>query len=299
MLHALWKSIWNMSMSANVQKWWKVKGPCFLFPPCFPGHKHKWAKISIDECGCEECGIVHCCSSPSNIVNCVCEMQEDSSVVYTHWNCNTNTTLFTENTRVKIFAIAPVSQWKQGKISGCLCATNLTWFSEDVVRSSKFVVFKQRGRKQNEGIWAGKKRLSCFSPSCSAMRCNISNKHSLCLLTLSKTAFTRCKDFVEITQSHVHEMATWDDFVTHLSFTLMFIGLRHNTLTKPVTTSEISSLLAFTWPNTSWRCRTRIDPHMRVLSTFYHSRFFCGLVFTFHQRLSQREKMSSSSVWIN
>lgn len=74
---------WWMTHKGLVSAWWKKNEHNFLFPPAYIGHTHQWEKLDIDTVGCKLCGIVHCCSFKTNIVDCHREIQDDSSVVCT------------------------------------------------------------------------------------------------------------------------------------------------------------------------------------------------------------------------
>ena len=62
--------------------WWNAMQYRFLFPPLYGMHTHAWDHIDTGVTGCRFCGVVHICSvGDNNIVHCLQETQDDTSIV--------------------------------------------------------------------------------------------------------------------------------------------------------------------------------------------------------------------------
>ena len=60
----------------------------------YRGHTHVWSTITSECVGCTACGVVHVCSSSTNIVPCAIEQQDDSSCVCTYTGIVVSSTSF-------------------------------------------------------------------------------------------------------------------------------------------------------------------------------------------------------------
>ena len=78
----------------QIDEWWMRWHLTFLFPPMYSGHTHVWKSINSECVGCIACGVVHLCSSPSNIVPCAVEQQDDTSLVCTYTGIVVNNSSF-------------------------------------------------------------------------------------------------------------------------------------------------------------------------------------------------------------
>jgi len=78
----------------QIDEWWMRWHLTFLFPPMYRGHTHVWKSINSECVGCIACGVVHLCSSPSNIVPCAVEQQDDTSLVCTYTGIVVNNSSF-------------------------------------------------------------------------------------------------------------------------------------------------------------------------------------------------------------
>jgi len=78
----------------KIDDWWMHRHLTFMFPPMYRGHTHIWNTITSECVGCTACGVVHVCSSSTNIVPCSIEQQDDTSRVCTYTGIVLNSTSF-------------------------------------------------------------------------------------------------------------------------------------------------------------------------------------------------------------
>ena len=217
------------NMRPDVRLWWERRGPNFLFPPCYPGHQHRWQKIAMDAVGCDLCGVVHLCGEGRNIVPCCQAICDDTSIVCTLTGVVTQSTSFfsneISNTDFRITSVGSHVSTKTPVQSSAEKMETVCRVCRQVLEMLLYSKQAEEARQRELGR-IEKKTRSVFAASCTALRSRIGQNHTFCILNALEDSIAAMQRFERRDASvEIPPIEAWEDFVSHVSFTLTFLNM--------------------------------------------------------------------------